>query len=96
MFFSSFLGKQFSGQFGKTCKEALVQGGSTSGPILAPDVTNIESYPTTVVEYYKAYAGIHCHGSQHHIEKIETVTFQSCNEACDAQPECAVYAVRDN
>ena len=48
------------------------------------------------IEYYKAYAGIHCDGTPYHIEKIETDTFQSCNEACDSQPECTAYAVQDN
>ena len=48
------------------------------------------------LEYYKAYAGIHCNGEEHHIEKLEADTIQSCNEACDSNPECAAYAIRDN
>ena len=33
----------------KTCKEVLGQGGSTSGPTLAPDVTNNEPSSTVAI-----------------------------------------------
>ena len=56
--FCFFGGKNFSGRFGKilfpekrkTCKEALGQGGSTSGPTLAPDVSNNEPSSTVAID----------------------------------------------
>ena len=50
-------------------------------------------------EYYKAYVGIHCNGTEHKTAEDhyhETDTIESCFKACDATPDCVAFAIRDN